>query len=137
MNRSLHQRPDVDRDDLERLLVEHTDAWNSHDIDRLIGLFADDCVFEASRGPESCGRRFTGRDEVRAAFAGVLDSMPDANWGEGRHSVISDDEGLSQWRLTGTFADGSRLDVFGCDFLTVRDGKIVRKNSFRKQRVNP
>jgi ketosteroid isomerase-like protein len=124
----------VERDDLERLLVEHTEAWNSHDIDRLMALFAPDCVFEASGGPEVCGRRFEGRAEVRAAFADVLHSMPDANWGGGRHFVIDHDYGVSQWRLTGTSLDGSRVDVFGCDFLTVRDDKIVRKNSFRKQR---
>ncbi|MEY2447541.1 MAG: hypothetical protein QOH79_1017, partial [Acidimicrobiaceae bacterium] len=85
----------MERDDLERLLIEHTDAWNSHDIDRLMGLFASDCVFEASGGPESYGRRFTGREQVRAAFAEVIDSMPNANWGEGRHLVISDDYGVS------------------------------------------
>lgn len=122
------------RDDLERLLIAHTDAWNSHDIERLMGLFADDCVFEASGGPEPCGRRFAGRAEVTDAFAAVLASMPDANWGEGRHSVLSADDGVSEWRLTGTLPDGSRLDVFGCDFIVARDGKIVRKNSFRKQR---
>jgi hypothetical protein len=37
--------------------------------------------------------------------------------------------------LTGTRPDGSRLDVLGCDFLTVRGDRIVRKSSFRKQRV--
>ncbi len=37
-----------DEDGMTRLLVEHIDAWNSHDLDRLMGLFADDCVFEAS-----------------------------------------------------------------------------------------
>ena len=121
-------------DDLERLLIEHTDAWNSHDIDRLMSLFADDCVFEASGGPEHYGCRFAGPAQVRAAFAGVFQSMPDAKWGEGRHFAISDDYGVSEWRLTGTQLDGSRVDVLGCDFLTVRDGKIVRKNSFRKQR---
>jgi hypothetical protein len=125
---------DVDRDDLERLLVEHTDAWNSHDIDRLMGLFADECVFDASGGLESCGHRFSGRADVRKAFADVFASMPDANWGEGRHSVISDSDGVSEWRLTGTLAGGGRMDVLGCDFLTVREGRIVRKNSFRKQR---
>lgn len=125
----------MSRADLELLLVEHTDAWNSHDIDRLIALFAEDCVFDASGGPEACGRRFTGRASVRAAFADVLDSMPDANWGEGRHTALADDYGVSEWRLTGTRADGDRLDVYGCDFLTVRDGQIVRKNSFRKQRT--
>ena len=57
-------RTDVDRDELQRLLIEHTDAWNSHDIDRLMSLFADDCVFEASGGPETCGRRFDGRAQV-------------------------------------------------------------------------
>jgi ketosteroid isomerase-like protein len=126
--------PDVNSDDLERLLIAHTDAWNSHDIERLTSLFADDCVFDASGGPESHGRRFVGRDQVTIAFADVLDSMPDANWGDGHHHVISDDYGVSEWRLTGTLLDGSRVDVLGCDFLTVRDNKIVRKNSFRKQR---
>ncbi|MDO9176430.1 MAG: nuclear transport factor 2 family protein [Actinomycetota bacterium] len=124
----------MERENFERLLVEHTDAWNSHDIDRLMRLFADDCAFEASGGPDACGRRFEGRADVRAAFAGVFDTMHDAHWGEGRHAVIADDYGVSEWRLTGTLPDGSRIDVFGCDFLTVRDGLIVRKNSFRKQR---
>lgn len=124
----------MDRDAMSRLLIEHTDAWNSHDVDRLIGLFADDCVFEASGGTEYFGTRFEGRAQVRAAFVAVLESMPDASWGDGRHFVISDDYGVSEWRLTGTRLDGRRIDVLGCDFLTTRDDEIVRKNSFRKQR---
>jgi len=40
-------------------------------------LFAPDCVFEASGGPEFDGRRFDGWDQVRAAFQDVLGSMPD------------------------------------------------------------
>ena len=124
----------MNSDDLESLLIAHTDAWNSHDIERLMDLFADDCVFDASGGPELHGRRFVGRDDVKTAFAEVLDSMPDANWGNGRHYVISEDYGVSEWRLTGTLLDGGRVDVLGCDFLTVRDSKIVGKNSFRKQR---
>jgi len=125
----------VDSDDLERLLIEHTDAWNSHDIDLLMTLFADGCVFDASAGPESSGRQFVGWVQVRSAFADVFRSMPDANWGEGRHFVISDAYGVSEWRLTGTLPDGTPVDVLGCDFITVRDNKIVRKNSFRKQRT--
>jgi ketosteroid isomerase-like protein len=134
MPRSRHPEVLVERHDLERLLIEHNEAWNAHDLDRLMSLFAEDCVFEASAGPEACGRRFEGWAPVRTAFAEVFESMPDANWGGGRHSVLSDDDGVSEWRLTATLADGCRLDVFGCDFLTVRDDKIVRKNSYRKQR---
>ncbi len=124
----------MERDDLQQLLIEHTEAWNAHDLDRLMRLFTDDCVFDASGGPDVHGERFEGRDAVRSAFASVLASMPDAHWGGGRHSVLADDYGVSEWRLTGTRDDGSRLDVLGCDFLTVRDGRIARKNSFRKQR---
>lgn len=124
----------MERAELAQLLVEHTDAWNSHDVDRLMALFADDCVFDASAGDDHVGRRFEGRKAVREAFAGVLESMPDARWGDGKHHVLAGDYGVSEWRLTGTRADGSRIDVLGCDFITVRNDLIVRKNSFRKQR---
>lgn len=30
-------------------------AWNRHDVDALMGFMTDDCVFEASAGPEACG----------------------------------------------------------------------------------
>jgi ketosteroid isomerase-like protein len=119
---------------VERLLIDHTDAWNSHDIDRLMSLFAEDCVFDASGGPEFYGDRFRGRVEVRTAFADVFASIPDAHWGDGRHFVLADDYGVSEWKLTGTMLDGARVDVLGCDFLTIGDNKIVRKSSFRKQR---
>ncbi|ACV78985.1 nuclear transport factor 2 family protein [Nakamurella multipartita] len=121
-------------DDLLDLLARHTDAWNRHDIDALMSLFADDCVFEASGGPEVCGTRYAGVAAVRQGFLEVLTSMPDAQWGGGRHRVIGPDDGVSEWTLTGTLADGRRVEVNGCDFLTVREGKIIRKNSFRKQR---
>ncbi len=124
----------MDSDNLERLIVEHTDAWNSHDIDRLMALFADDCVFDASGGTEFFGRRFEGKAQVSAAFVDVFDSMPDANWGAARHHVLSDSYGVSEWRLTATMLDGRRLDVLGCDFLTFRNDMIVRKSSFRKHR---
>jgi ketosteroid isomerase-like protein len=129
------RRQRVERHDLEQLLAEHTAAWNSHDLDRLMGLFHDDCSFAASAGPETCGRSYHGRAQVRQAFADVFETMPDAHWGDGRHYAMSDDYGVSEWRLTGTLPDGSRLDVLGCDFLTVRGDRIVRKSSFRKQRV--
>lgn len=120
--------------DLLELLVRHTEAWNRHDLEALMSLFAEDCAFEASGGDEVCGRRYQGHDNVRRAFAEVLESMPDAEWGHGRHYRLAPDYGVSEWTLTGTLPDGRRLEVNGCDFLTLRNGKIINKNSFRKQR---
>jgi steroid delta-isomerase-like uncharacterized protein len=120
--------------DLLEILVRHTEAWNRHDLEALMSLFAEDCVFEASGGDEVCGRRYQGRGDVSEAFAEVLETMPDAEWGHGRHYSLAPDYGVSEWTLTGTVPDGRRLEVNGCDFLTVRDGKIISKNSYRKQR---
>ena len=76
----------------------HSDASNSHDVARLISLFADHCVFEASAGPEFPAVRLTmgRRARVEAAFVEVFDSMPDANWGSARRFVISSDYGVSE-----------------------------------------
>ena len=119
---------------LLELLARHTEAWNSHDLETLMSLFAEDCVFEASGGDELCGKRYLGYREVKEAFAEVFRAMPDAQWGDGRHHRLADDYGVSEWTLTGSLADGRRIEVNGCDFLTVRDGKIITKNSYRKQR---
>ena len=54
------------------LLARHNEAWNAHDLDGLMGLFADDCTFEASGGDEVCGTRYEGKSDVRNAFREVL-----------------------------------------------------------------
>lgn len=116
------------------VLVSHMNAWNDHDLEALMALFTEDCVFEASAGDEVCGTRYRGFREVEEAFAEVLQTMPDAQWGDGRHYILGPAHGVSEWTLTGTLPDGRRLEVNGCDFLTLRDGKITTKNSYRKQR---
>jgi steroid delta-isomerase-like uncharacterized protein len=60
-------------------LQAFADAWNRHDVDALMSFMSDDCVFEASAGPEVCGTRFEGREAVRAAFADVWATFPDAH----------------------------------------------------------
>ena len=126
---------------MSRIVIEVTaqwlqafaDAWNRHDIDALMSYMTDDCVFEASAGPEVCGTHFEGREAVRAAFAEVWATFPDAHWGDARHFVCGD-RGVSEWVFTGTRGDGMRVEVQGCDLFRFREGKIALKNSYRKNR---
>jgi steroid delta-isomerase-like uncharacterized protein len=115
------------------VLQAFADAWNRHDIDTLMTFMSDDCVFEASGGPDVSGTRYVGRDAVRAAFVDVWTTFPDAHWGDARH-FVHEDRGVSEWTFTGTRADGMRVEVHGCDLFTFRDGKIALKNSYRKNR---
>jgi steroid delta-isomerase-like uncharacterized protein len=110
-------------------------AWNRHDVVALMSFMAEDCVFEASAGPDACGTRYEGREAVRASFADVWAVFPDAHWGDARH-MVQGDRGVSEWIFTGTRKDGSRVEVHGCDLFTFRHGKIALKNSYRKNRMS-
>jgi steroid delta-isomerase-like uncharacterized protein len=110
------------------------DAWNRHDADALMAFMTEDCLFEASAGPDVCGTRYTGRDAVRAGYIEVWTVFPDAHWGGARHFVHGD-RGVSEWTFTGTKKDGTRVEVNGCDLFTFRNGRIAIKNSYRKNRA--
>ena len=114
-------------------LQAFADAWNRHDVEALMSFMSEDCVFESSAGPDICGTRYAGREAVRAAFAEVWATFPDAHWGNARH-FVHENRGVSEWTFTGTRADGTRVGVHGCDLFTLRDGKIALKNSYRKNR---
>jgi len=115
------------------LLQTFADAWNRHDVDALMSCMTEDCVFMASAGPDVCGTHYAGREAVRAGFSEVWATFPDAHWGNARHFVHGE-RGVSEWTFTGTRADGTRVEVWGCDLFTLRDGKIALKNSYRKNR---
>jgi ketosteroid isomerase-like protein len=122
----------------EKITIEFLDAFaqafNRHDVTAILAAMTDDCVFEASAGPDVCGRRYEGRHEVAKAFTEVFETFPDAQWRDARHFFVGD-RGLSEWIFSGTRADGIRVEVTGCDVFTFRDGKIAVKNSYRKQRA--
>jgi ketosteroid isomerase-like protein len=45
------------------------DAFNTHDPDAIMEFFADDCSLDMPRGPDPCGKRFTGKAAVREGLA--------------------------------------------------------------------
>jgi ketosteroid isomerase-like protein len=112
---------------LQRLV----DAFNTHDLDAVMRFFTDDCVLEMPRGPDPWGRRLQGREAVRVGLAGRFVGIPDVHYGEDRHWV-SGNRGCSEWLLTGTTAQGERIEVRGCDLFEFRGDKIARKDSYWK-----
>ena len=97
-----------------------------------MSMMPDDCVFEASAGPHVDGQRSEGKEAVRAAYAAVFETFPDAHWGNARH-FIAGNRAVSEWTFTGTQKD-KRVEVNGCDLFTFHDGKIAVKNSYRTNR---
>ncbi len=118
----------------ENFLQSFADAFNAHDVKTIMSHMTDDCVFEASAGPNFDGEKFTGQEQVKKAFEEVFKTFPDAHWGSPRH-FIAGNRGLSEWIFTGTKSDGTKVEVAGCDLFTFTNGKIAIKNSYRKNRL--
>ncbi len=124
----------MDHDDAVRMLEQIAAAFDTHDLDGIMVHFADDAVFDGPRGSERWGTRFTGREAIRQAFAARFAGIPDVRYREDSH-FVDGDRGASEWTLSGTTTDGERLEIRGCDLWTLRDGTVVKKDSFWKLRT--
>jgi ketosteroid isomerase-like protein len=119
--------------DIRATLVDLCDAFNAHDLDRIMARFSDDSVLEMPRGNMPWGARFEGKSKVRDALATRFEGLPDVHYGDAEHFVDSAaGAGMSKWTLTGTTREGTRIRVHGCDFYTFRGDKVIRKDSYWK-----
>ena len=109
-------------------------VWNGHDIDGLLGQMTDDVVFEASFGKDPWGTRITGESNVRQFLTEMFERIPDVRWDEIRRFARPECV-VVEWLTTGSPRGGTRYEVEGCDILTLRDGKIAAKRSYRKGRI--
>jgi acetone carboxylase gamma subunit len=71
---------------------------------------------------------------VREQIAEIIQRIPDVRWDEIRHFACPE-LAVVEWVTTGTPRGGTRFEVYGCDVLALRDGKIAAKRSFRKGTV--
>lgn len=117
--------------DGEAFIKQFMTAWNDHDLDAVMALMTEDCLFEASFGSRPWGTRYTGSAEMRAGVAALFRSIPDIRWDETRHFVC-EDHAVVEWVTRGSRPGGTRFEAHGCDVLTLRGGKIAAKRAYRK-----
>ena len=102
-------------------------AWSSADADRVMSLMTDDCVYEASVGPEP-GHTFRGAVELRSGLEKMF-AHDAAMRTEITDVFAAGDRVAWEWRY---YDSAGNLLARGCDLFVLRDGKIARKNAFRK-----
>jgi steroid delta-isomerase-like uncharacterized protein len=114
-----------------RLLESLAEAFNDHDLDRIMSFFAEDCSLDMPRGSAPWGTRYVGKAAVRAGLQTRFQMLPDVHYGDARH-FATEKIGISEWLVTGTLPSGAAIAVRGCDHYEFRDGKVVRKDSYWK-----
>jgi steroid delta-isomerase-like uncharacterized protein len=105
------------------------DAFNTHEVDAIMGLMTDDVVFESTAGPD--GQRVEGQDAMRKFWSDFFAANPGA-WFDTEDMFASDDRCLVQWRYTFDKNDPGSGYVRGVDVFRVRDGKVAEKFSYVK-----
>lgn len=120
---------------LTRELVDAVgDAFNANDIDAVMKHFADEATFDHAVGPEEYGVRFEGKNTIRGVFAGLFDRVENVHW-ETLDCAISGNKAYCEYRRTATHKDGTTEEFLSIDVLTFRDGLIVHKDTYYKQRT--
>ena len=115
----------------QKTLAAFAQAWNAHDLGGLMDCMAEDCAFHGAAGPGPEGVRHAGRAAVEAAYAAIFATFPKAHWSQ-REVLLLGDRALMSWRFTGMRADGTEIEVDGCDILVFDEDRIALKDSYRK-----
>ena len=124
--------------EIEEMAQRYGEAWNSQDLDAVVGMHAGDGIFQLHIPG---GEPVEGRDAIREAFAAFVSQLPDIHFETVRLSTGADHWVLES-RMSGTVsapievdgeqreAAGARVEVDFIDHITVRDGLIARKDSY-------
>jgi steroid delta-isomerase-like uncharacterized protein len=106
------------------ILNENAAAWNSHDTEKLVSLFTDDCVYEEL----GIGVIKRGKEDLRAFVNNFLTKFPDLNF-EVKSSFISGNWYCAEWVWTGTHT-GKRFSIRGVSVGELKEGKIKRNSDY-------
>jgi uncharacterized protein (TIGR03086 family) len=111
-------------------LASFSAAFGAGDVDAIMALMTDDCVFEAT-GPAPDGVRHDGAADVRRQWEELFGETRDASFTE-EEAYACGDRGVLRWRFDWTGDDGTAGHVRGADVLRFRDGKVCEKLSYVK-----
>lgn len=120
--------PGTDDEHTLRTIQRFNTAFNRHDVDAVMALMTDDCVFENTY-PAPVGERYVGQAAVRAFWEKLFHDSPNAHFAE-EEVFVCGDRAVCRW--TYTWKAQSDGYIRGVDILRVVDGKVAEKLSYVK-----
>ena len=120
--------------DSDKFFRQFSSVWQNHDIEGIAEMFTDDAVFEASFGPEPYGERAIGKEAATQLAALIFERIPDVQFEEIRR-FVTPQFAVIELVQSGTPVGGEPFKIHIVDLLTLRDGKIAAKRTYRKGRI--
>jgi len=113
-----------------RLVIEFNEAFNRHDVARMMQLMSDDCLFE-NTDPAPDGMVYKGKEAVTQFWQDFFRESPQA------HIEVEEIFGLGfrcvmRWKYDWLDGEGKQGHVRGVDIFKLKDGLICEKLSYVK-----
>jgi steroid delta-isomerase-like uncharacterized protein len=121
---------------LRELIERYNDAWNAHDLDAIMGMHAQEMVFEN----HTAGERAEG-PQVREHIARIFKAWPDIAF-RTRRLYVRDDLVVQEWTASATHTTemrrggltahptGKPVEWEGLDVIPFEDGLVKRKDVY-------
>ena len=113
-----------------RVVINFNEAFNRHEIEGMMQLMSDDCVFE-NTNPAPNGTTYSGKETVTQFWQNFFRESPHAHieieeiFGMGKRCVM-------RWIYNWEDETGKKGHVRGVDIFQVREGLITEKFSYVK-----
>jgi ketosteroid isomerase-like protein len=126
----MHARPAATSAATLETITRFNEVFNRHDVDGIMALMTDDCVFE-NTWPSPDGTRYEGQTDVRRFWDEFFAGSPHARF-ETEDIFAAEDRCTVCWVYHWLNSDGTAGHVRGVDVFHVRDGKVAEKQSYVK-----
>jgi steroid delta-isomerase-like uncharacterized protein len=127
----------MDAPELRDFIERYNAAWNAHDVDTILGMHAEDSVFEN----HTTGDVNVGRAEIAEAIRAVFTVFPDFEL-ELRRQYVRDGLVVQEWTARGTHLGkmsragleveptGRPVEYRGIDIIPIENGLVARKDVY-------
>ncbi|HEX2622416.1 MAG TPA: nuclear transport factor 2 family protein, partial [Phototrophicaceae bacterium] len=95
-------------------------AFNHHDVDAMMALMTDDCIFE-NTAPFPDGTRYEGQQAVRAFWEVFFRNSPDARI-DFEEIIALDERCFQRWTYHWIDEHGTAGHIRGVDIFRLREG---------------
>lgn len=113
------------------IIQRFNEAFNTHNVDTIMSLMTDDCIFE-NTSPSPDGERYQGAKAIRAFWENFFEASPQAYF-EYIDVFSCGDRGVVRWLYRwGVDREGVPGHIQGVDIFRVRDGQVCEKLSYVK-----
>ncbi len=110
----------------KQIVLDYVEAFNSDDVERMRGLFADDAIIYGVLGHGGFDQAMPIWREIRAAFA--IELSVDAIIAEGDTVAVRYTErGKSVGSFRGGPVTGRTFEVVAMEWFVIKDGRIHRR----------